>query len=74
MHRVLRRRHRSQALTLCDLYGRVPALNPGEGSLGLELPGTVADDIVGATGPGDKLNGPNNSPSSMHLVQIETRV
>jgi len=44
VHRDLRLRHKSQALTLCDLYGRAPALlKLGEGSLGAELPESVVE-------------------------------
>lgn len=44
VHRDLRLRHKSQALTLCDLYGRAPALlKPGEGSLGAELAESVVE-------------------------------
>ena len=51
MHRDLRLRHKSQALTLCDLYGRAPALNPGDGSFEAGLFGTAVAEggIIGAT-------------------------
>ena len=51
VHRDLRLRHKSQALTLCDLYGRAPALNPGDGSFEAGLFGTAVAEggIMGAT-------------------------
>lgn len=46
VHRDLRLRHRSQALTLCDLYGRAPALTTGEGSLEPEVLGSAVEGAI----------------------------
>jgi hypothetical protein len=46
VHRDLRFRHRSQALTLWERYGRAPGLKPGEGSFAAELFGRVVGGMA----------------------------